>query len=417
MNAISVIRSSTTKPLPSRSSGHADGLARGTPAYRRASLALFLVGFATFSLLYCVQPLLPDFATAYGIDAAASSMALSLTTAALAVAIFASSALPQRLPRRELMFASMLLAGICNLLAALAPTWTWLLVARLAEGAVLGGVPAVAMAWLAEEVHARDLGKAMGLYVAGTAFGGMMGRVAMGLLLDVSTWRMAMATMGVAGIAAAVGFLCLLPRSQNVGARPSLSLAMHRRLWARHLRHPGLRRLFAVGFMLTGIFVTLFNYAGFRLSGAPFDLSPTAISLMFLSYVSGMVVSPWAGQLTGRLGRRIPLVAAIVLMGIGVLVTWSSALPLIVLGILLVTLGFFAAHAVASAWVGHLAREGKGHASSLYLLFYYAGSSIVGSSGGWFWQHLGWSGVIGLTLAVTLAGMVTSLGMTEDVHD
>lgn len=320
----------------------------------------------------------------------------------------------------------MLLAGICNLLAASAPTWTWLLVARLAEGAVLGGVPAVAMAWLAEEVHARDLGKAMGLYVAGTAFGGMMGRVAMGLLLDVSTWRMAMATMGIAGIAAAVGFLCLLPRSQNVGARPGLGLAMHRRLWARHLRHPGLRRLFAIsfmltgiaiGFMLTGIFVTLFNYAGFRLSGEPFDLGPTAISLMFLSYVSGMVVSTWTGQITGRLGRRMPLVAAIALMGMGVLVTWSSALPLIVLGILLVTLGFFAAHAIASAWVGHLAKEGQGHASSLYLLFYYAGSSIVGSSGGWFWQHLGWSGVIWLTLAVTLAGVLTSLGMTEDADD
>ncbi len=186
MNAISVIDRASAEPLPTTPTRlSTGGLTRGTPAYRRANVALFLVGFATFSLLYCVQPLLPDFTAAYGINAATSSMALSLTTGALAVAIFASSALPQRLPRRRLMFASMLLAGICNLLAAVAPGWSWLLLARLVEGAVLGGVPAVAMAWLAEEMHPRDLGKAMGLYVAGTAFGGMMGRVAMGLLLDI----------------------------------------------------------------------------------------------------------------------------------------------------------------------------------------------------------------------------------------
>lgn len=397
-----------------RAQDRSPGLLHGSPAYRRASLALFLAGFATFSLLYCVQPLLPAFAATYHVSAGSSSLALSLTTGALAVAIFASGALSQSLPRRGLMFGSMLLAGICNLLAAVAPGWTWLLLARLVEGAVLGGVPAVAMAWLAEEMHPRVLGRAMGLYVAGTAFGGMAGRIGMGLLLDVSTWRVAMAAMGVAGIAAAIGFALLLPPSRGFVVQRGFDLCAHGRLWARHLRHRDLPRLFAVGFLLTGVFVTLFNYAGFRLSVAPFSLGPTAISLVFLSYVSGMTVSPWAGQLADRIGRRTPLAASLLLMAAGVLVTLSDALPLIVLGILLVTLGFFAAHAIASGWVGQLAGEGKGHASSLYLLFYYAGSSIVGSTGGWFWQHLGWAGVVGLTLALALAGIATSLSITEE---
>lgn len=393
---------------------HDAGLLRGTPPYRQASVALFLAGFATFSLLYCVQPLLPAFADSYHIDAATSAMALSLTTAALALTIFASGALSQLLPRRGLMFASMLLAGVCNLLAAAAPSWSWLLVARLVEGAVLGGVPAVAMAWLAEEIHPRDLGKAMGLYVAGTAFGGMMGRVAMGLLLDFWTWRVAMTAMGLAGIAAAIGFALLLPPSRGFVVQRGFNIGSHARIWSRHLRHRDLPRLFAIGFLLTSVFVTLFNYAGFRLSAPPFSLGATAISLVFLSYVSGMFVSPWAGQLTDRIGRRLPLAISLLVMAAGVAVTLSTGLPLIVLGILLVTLGFFAAHAIASGWVGQLAGEGKGHASSLYLLFYYAGSSIMGSVGGWFWQHLGWSGVVGLTATLAVAGMATSLSIMED---
>jgi YNFM family putative membrane transporter len=203
MNAIT---SFPDLPLP-------EGMARGAPAYARASLALFLAGFSTFSLLYCVQPLLPEFSRSFHIGPAESSLALSLTTGALALAIFAMGALSQALPRRPLMFASMASAALFNLLAGIAPWWPAMLGFRLLEGLALGGVPAVAMAYLAEEIHSRDLGRAMGLYVAGTAFGGMAGRVGMGVLTDLTSWRGAMIAISIADLAAAAGFALLLPAS------------------------------------------------------------------------------------------------------------------------------------------------------------------------------------------------------------
>jgi MFS family permease len=151
-------------------------LAYATQSAWRISLALFLAGFATFSLLYCVQPLLPVFARHYGISPAASSLSLSLSTGFLAAAIICAAAVSEGLGRRGVMFASMTLAALLNIAAGLAPGWHLLLLARAAEGFVLGGVPAVAMAYLAEEIPPRMLGRAMGIYVAGTAFGGMSGR-------------------------------------------------------------------------------------------------------------------------------------------------------------------------------------------------------------------------------------------------
>ena len=68
-------------------------LTRGTPAYRRATLALFCAGFATFALLYCVQPLLPQLAAHFSVSAASSSLALSLTTLSLAFCLLISGAL------------------------------------------------------------------------------------------------------------------------------------------------------------------------------------------------------------------------------------------------------------------------------------------------------------------------------------
>lgn len=75
-------------------------------------------------------------------------------------------------------------------------------------------------------------------------------------------------------------------------------------MWRTHLTNTKLLRLFAIGFLLTSVFVTLFNYATFRLSGAPYSLSQTQISLIFLSYSFGMVSSSLAGTLAERFGKN-----------------------------------------------------------------------------------------------------------------
>ena len=45
------------------------------------------------------------------------------------------------------------------------------------------------MAYLAEEIHPKGLGLTMGLYVGGTAFGGMAGRVLSGIIAEYASWR------------------------------------------------------------------------------------------------------------------------------------------------------------------------------------------------------------------------------------
>lgn len=402
--------SSTASVAPAAAAAHASvdaaqGLRRGTPAYRRAGLALFLVGFASFSLIYCVQPLLPEFARSFGVSPAESSLALSLTTALLAVSILLSSAFSQAVGRRGLILGSMALAAVLNIVAALVPNWHGLLVARAAEGLILGGVPAVAMAWLAEEIHPSDLGTSMGLYVAGTAFGAMMGRVGMGLMAEHASWQAAMGVLGALCLVSALGFGWLLPPSRHFVAKPGLNLGFHLQTWATHLRNRRLQRIYALGFVLTSIFVALFNYATFRLAAAPYLLGPTQTSLIFLAFAFGIVSSTVAGSLADCFGRKPLLLAGFGLILAGVALTLASSLVAIFAGIALVTTGFFIAHSVASSTVGPAAGMAKGHAASLYLLFYYLGSSLTGSVGGWFWSHGGWPAIVALTGGFALVGL------------
>ncbi|MDB5622406.1 MAG: transporter, partial [Devosia sp.] len=171
---------------------------RGTPDFVRANLAFFLSAFAIFASLYSVQPLLPIFAAEFGLDAGTSSLALSTTTATLAIALLLASWVSDRLGRKTLMVWAILLTAALGLILPLAPDWTALLLIRTLMGLTLSGLPAVAMVYLAEELDPDALGFSMGLYIGGTAIGGMAGRLVSGILADLIGWRPALGVLGAA---------------------------------------------------------------------------------------------------------------------------------------------------------------------------------------------------------------------------
>lgn len=391
--------------------------ATAAPALGRIRIALFLAGFATFSLLYSVQPLLPEFAREFGIDAATSSLPLSLPTGALALAIFCAGAVSENLGRRGLMFVSIALAAVLNLIAACLPHWGALVVVRTLSGLALGGVPAVAMVYLAEELPASKLGAATGLYVAGNAFGGMCGRILMSVLTDHYDWRVALATLSVLDLLCALAFVWLLPPSRNFVRRNGINLRYHLRAWSGHLRNRYLRWLFALPFLLMGTFVSVYNYAGFRLGGPEFGLSQSQIGLIFSAYVFGIVSSSVAGAASDRFGRG-PVVQAGIAVGLlGVALTLAHALPVVVIGIVLLTIGFFISHSAASAWVSRLGGAHRSHAASLYLLAYYVGASVIGSVSGAFWQHGGWAALAGFCLGLLALAWVAARVLRRGADD
>ncbi len=220
---------------------------RDTPAFIRANLALFCAGFATFALLYCVQPLMPEFSRDFAIGPVSASLALSLTTGSIAVSILLASAVSETLGRKPVMIVALLASAALTIATAAAPSWPWLLAARALMGVTLSGLPAVAMAYVAEEMHPRSIGLAMGLYIGGSGLGGMAGRLLTGVLTDLAGWRMAILAIGLLGIAAGLVFWASLPPSRHfVRQAPKLRPLLAG--FGLHLRDLVLRRLFAEGF-------------------------------------------------------------------------------------------------------------------------------------------------------------------------
>ena len=382
----------------------ADTIRSGTPAFRRTNLALLCAGFATFALLYCVQPLLPVLSQQFHVGPAEASMALSVTTGLLAVSLLAAGSLSEAWGRKPMMVAAMVVAALLNVLTAAMPVWHGLLAVRALEGIALSGLPAIAMAYLSEEMHPRSVSLAMGLYVSGSGLGGLSGRLLSAVITDLSNWRIAVATLGVLGLVSAAIFAWALPPSRHFRARP-LALWTLANGFAGHFRDPGLRLLFVEGFLLMGSFVTVYNYIGYRLLAPPYNLSQSVVGGIFSVYLVGVASSAWCGGLAGRLGRHRVFWVTIVVMLAGAMLTLAQALTPMIAGIALVTFGFFGAHAVASSWIGARAHQARAQAAALYLFFYYFGSATIGSIGGLFWSGAGWPGVVGLMACLIVAAL------------
>jgi YNFM family putative membrane transporter len=378
---------------------------RGHPSFWRINLAVFSAGFSVFLLMYAVQPLLPVFTREFHVNAATSSLALSLTTGCLAVSMLAVGALAEGWSRKPLMALSLLAAALLTLLSSVIREWPTFLLIRAIEGVAIAGLPAIAMAYLGEEIHPDDVGVSMGLYVGSSALGGMTGRLLTGLMTDLFSWRPTLAAIGGLGVIAAAIFSVSLPASARFQPR-SLPLRTLAGTYMSHLRDPVIRSLMIEAGLLLGTLVTVYNYSSFRLLAPPYALSQTAVGSVFALYVFGFFSSSAMGFLSHRFRRPALLRAGIATMMLGVGATLLHPLPFVIIGIALVTIGFFASHSVASSWVGLRAREGKAQASALYLFFYYMGASTAGTVGGFFWTAYAWNGVaafLAVILVVALA--------------
>ncbi|MFF4210471.1 MFS transporter [Streptomyces sp. NPDC001796] len=380
----------------------------GGPGYRRMSLALFLAGVATFALLYSTQALLPLVSHDFGVTASAASWTVSGATGALALFVLPMSALSERFGRRTLMTASLAVAVTVGLLVPFAPSLGSLIVLRAVQGAALAGLPASATAYLAEEVRPKALVTAIGLFVAGNSVGGMSGRIITGWVAQEWGWRVAVGTVGVIAVACAVAFRLLLPAPEHFTAG-SLRPRVLARTVRDHLANPLLRRLYAIGALFMMVFGGVYTVIGYRLTEAPFGLSQGIIGSIFLVYLVGTVSASTAGRLVGRLGRRGALYLAGGTTTAGLLLSLAPSLLLVLLGLVLITAGFFAGHAVASSAVSHTAKEGRAQASALYQSAYYIGSSTGSTLGAVAFHAGGWTGTVGMGVLAVLGVVVITL--------
>ena len=428
---------------------------------RRTVAAVFLAGIAVFLVLYETQGLLPAIRDAYGIDGPTASLTVSATNVAMACFLIPFSMLAPRIGHARQIGAGVIVAAILALILPFTPTPELLIVVRFLQGVAIASVPATAMAYLSLRLPPAALPGAIGVYIAGNTIGGLCSRLLTGLASEFLGWHGGLAFTAVVSLIFGLIVVWLLRHDLFSTARsravldtdtvdsdptdtdPTVTEAADldavtagdavdpsadgdavrggdktddggagsaqppRR--AIPLRG-GLWRIYLTGFLCMIVFGGSFTMLGTRLQQDPWRLSEGAVALFFLIYLVGTVVTTYYGRLATKYSRTRITLAGMVIALAGAGLTLVDSLVVIIIGMSLLTAGFFLGHTGASA-AASAARPGvdSTRSAAIYLTVYYLGTSLGAWLSAVLFADFSWPGVVGMCAASLIAVLVLTL--------
>lgn len=372
----------------------------------RATLAVSLASLITFFNLYLVQPLLPMFRERYQLSTLEASGMLSYAMLGLALGLAVLASASDSFGRRKILLGSLWLSPLLTLVIAFAGEldFNYLLALRFAQGLVLAGIPAVAVAFLGELLEPPKLVKAVGIFIAANSIGGIGGRLISGWGAELmGSWQWAFVAIATLSLIVAALVHYLLPDEPPRERKP-WRLLQSLSNYGLHLKRWPLLVAFAVGGGGFGIFTQQFNYLTFLLAEPPYELPSSWLSMLFLAYLAGTFTATQSGRLAQRWGMRRGISCGLLVMIGASLLSATGNLLLILAALALLSSGFFLTHSQASAYVNQRATQAKASASALYVMSYYLGAALGAFVIEPFYQRWAWLGVVGVSV-VTLSAL------------
>lgn len=374
-----------------------------------AILALYAATVTVFADMYVTQPILPQLARDFGVDAAVAGATISAVVLATALSSAFYGPLSEALGRRRVMVWGSAGLAVATAACAWAPSLFALLALRALQGLFVPAVSAVAVAYLYEDFAAENPAFLVGGYVASSVLGGLGGRVLGAWIADTYGWRASFVVFAVLTVAGALGLVATVraraPRKAHAAGGEL------RRTYAAlftHVRDVRLAGAFAIGAALFFAFIGVFTYLPFYVTAKPFDLSATAVSWLYVPYLAGAVVSPIAGRLAGRHSPRLVMAAGITIAIGGIAFSLEPRLSDVVASTVILCAGMFIAQPVAPAFVTATASAAKASATALYQSFYYLGAVFGSVLPGFAWERWAWPGVVTTCIAALVVALLAN---------
>ena len=375
----------------------------GRPASEAAiQLVVSLAVAAGFATVYITQPVLPVLEHEFGVNASAASLTVSAVILGIAISNLPFGVAADRFPIRRIILVGGCVVGAASLVCAATRSLTLLVAARFVQGLFIPSLSTCIAAYLARTVRVERLDVVMGSYVSASVTGGLGGRLLGGFLVPVEHWRWAFVIAAALLFAITFISVALLPREDL--ARPAGATPVG---FGALLRRPPLLRMFAVGFSGFFVFSAMFNYMPFHLSAPPLSAPIRVVTLLYLTYIVGIVIGPVAGKVAGRLGTGPTLLCGSVVFAASIVLTLVPSLIVAPLSLAGICAGFFGMHAAAVGSLNRRVAESRGRANSLYVLLYYLGGAAGISATGAAYVHAGWGGAV----VLGIGGLLVPFGI------
>ncbi|MBP8646738.1 MAG: MFS transporter [Syntrophobacteraceae bacterium] len=370
---------------------------------------VFSLVCAAFTTVYITQPVLPVIRWEFHVNETRASWTIAAVILGIAISNLPFGMLSDRYPLRPIILTGGGMVAACGFLCSMTSNLSVLIGARFVQGLFLPSLTTCLAAHLARSLPAESLNVVMGTYVSATVAGGLMGRLLGGWIHPPLHWRFAFVSASFMLLGATFAAVRRLPRSDLVSLPESTVVG-----FVQLLSKKQFLRIYFVAFGAFFAFSSLFNYLPFYLSGPPFGAKTEVITLLYLSYVVGIVISPLAGKISNRIGNGGTMIVGAVVFGLSIALTLIPSLIFIILSLLGTCVGFFAIHASAAGSLNKKLTGGQGRANALYVLFYYLGGAVGITLSGHVYSRSGWHGVAALTCSMLLFPLAT--GAAEKIE-
>jgi YNFM family putative membrane transporter len=367
-------------------------------------ILVFSLVCAAFTTIYITQPVLPVLQREFRVDETRASYTIAAVILGIALSTLPFGILADRYPIRPIIMIGGLVVSACGFLSAIASNLSVLIVSRFIQGLFIPSLTTCIAAYLARTLPRESLNVVMGSYISATVTGGLGGRLLGGWVHPPLHWRYAFVSASILLLAATVAAFRWLPREKG---NPTTEASNAR---FTHLLKK-LLPFYLVAFGAFFVFSSIFNYLPFYLSGPPFHARTEVITLMYLSYVIGIIIAPLAGKLSNRIGNGSTMILGALIFGLSIGVTLIRSMAAIMVSLTGICAGFFAIHAAAAGALNRRLSDSRGRANSIYVLFYYLGGTIGITLSGYAYGFAGWLGVT--TLGWTMLLIPFGTGISE----
>lgn len=380
---------------------------------RRTILLMAVACGASAANIYYNQPLLADFARAFGTTEFRAGLVATAAQVGYGVGMFFFVPLGDLLERRRIVLA--LVFACAGLLAATAwaPTLGALVALQLLVG-VTAMSPQVLIPLAVDLTPPARRGATIGTLMAGLLAGILLARTVGGLVGEAFGWRATFALASLVMLALGVALARGLPHRA-----PTLRMGyvvLMRSMLGLLRGHPSLWDASLVSAVSFGCFIGFWTVLSY-LMAERFGGGASEAGLFGIVGLIGALGAPLAGRLSDRRGPSFTISAALALTLASFALMWGwPTMAGLIVGVLLMDLGVQSIQVAGQATVMALVAEARGRLNTLYMVARFAGGAAGSAIAAAAWTNYRWPGVCATAIAALTVTMLAHLAMTRHLR-
>ena len=360
---------------------------------------LFIVVYCiiiVLSVMYATQPLQPLLAKEFDISITKASQFTAVIMLFLAISPILYGYILEKICAKKMLLVSSFILLLTNIFLCLSESYEMFVFFRICEALIIPSILTALMSILAN-IDKENIKFNMSIYVASTVFGGLAGRILSGFIATNFSYEYVFYSLSIALFVSLFLIQKLDYEGNTTIAKPKLNDILN------ILKDKRFVLIYFIMFCMFFVFAGVLNVLPFRVKQISQSFSEFQISLLYLGYGMGILVSLGSKKIITFFKNEINtiLIAILFFLCITIFITNQNIIYLFIL-LFLFCIGMFTVHTVSTGLANSMKSSQKSLTSGMYLTFYYLGGATGSLFPSIIYEYFGWNIMIYIFVLILL---------------